>query len=105
MGRDVRRWEGSSARDTVERSTAYDPIRARVAAPQQETLMQYPAEQATFLPLLIVDWSMEHSHRRTIVADDEATSSRPADADARRHRRVGYIFAKALAPIRLIGAR
>ena len=67
--------------------------------------MQYPAEQATFLPLLIVDWSMEHSHRRTIVADYEASSSRPADADAPRHRRVGYIFAKALAPLRLIGAR
>ena len=31
----------------------------------------YPSEQPTpFLPLLIADVSLEHSHRRTIVADD-----------------------------------
>jgi hypothetical protein len=69
--------------------------------------MSFPSEpQVTFLPLLIVDWSMEHSHRRTITDDDTTTSpSRAAKPGAPRHRLAGFFLAKALSPRRLIGAR
>jgi hypothetical protein len=69
--------------------------------------MNYPTEgQITFVPLLIVDWSMEHSHRRTAVADDGEETSNPEPKTGGAPTRVlGHLFAKALAPLRLIGAR
>ena len=68
--------------------------------------MFFPSEQqVTFAPLLIVDWSMEHSHRRTVVEDASASSSEPAKPGAPRHRLVGFFLAKALSPLRVIGAR
>jgi hypothetical protein len=66
----------------------------------------YPSEQIMFLPLLIVDVSMEHSHRRTEVTEDDATSSDEVGKPGTpRHRLVGFLLAKALAPLRLVGAR
>jgi hypothetical protein len=69
--------------------------------------MNYPSEgQITFVPLLIVDWSMEHSHRRTAVSDDGVETPDPAPkAGAAPVRVLGDLFAKALAPLRVIGAR
>ena len=69
--------------------------------------MNYPSEgQITFVPLLIVDWSMEHSHRRTAVSDDGVETPDPAPkAGAAPVRVLGHLFAKALAPLRVIGAR
>ena len=69
--------------------------------------MNYPTEgQVTLLPLLIVDWSMEHSHRRTAVTDDAVPITEPAQQSTAAPTRVGgHLFAKALAPLRVIGAR
>jgi hypothetical protein len=69
--------------------------------------MLYPSEgQVTAVPLLIVDWSMEHSHRRTAVDDEGVPASEPAPKSAAAPTRVlGHLVAKALAPLRLIGAR
>ena len=69
--------------------------------------MNFPSEQQiTFLPILVVDWSMEHSHRRTAIDDDtEASTTTAATPGTPRDRLVGYLVAKALAPLRLIGAR
>ena len=69
--------------------------------------MNYPSEgQITFVPLLIVDWSMEHSHRRTAVSDEGVATSDPApEGGAAPMRVLGHLFAKALAPLRVIGAR
>ena len=69
--------------------------------------MYFPSEQqVTFLPILVVDWSMEHSHRRTAIDDDtESSTTIAATPGTPRHRLVGYLVAKALTPLRLIGAR
>lgn len=65
----------------------------------------HPEQTVGFLPLLIVDVSMEHSHRRTAVTVDgtpsEGETSKPVTPPAL----VGYFFTKALAPRRLAGAR
>ena len=68
--------------------------------------MHFPSEQhVTLLPILIVDWSMEHSHRRTAIDHETASSTTDATPGTPRYRLVGYLIAKALAPLRLIGAR
>ena len=86
---DVRRWEKACSLRTVVDA------------------MNFPSEQQiTFLPILVVDWSMEHSHRRTAIDDDAPESPTTATSPGTpRHRLVGYLVAKALAPLRLIGAR
>jgi hypothetical protein len=67
--------------------------------------MNYLSE-GLVVPLLIVDWSMEHSHRRTAVDDDAVpSSSRRLERGAQPHRLLGHLLAKALAPLRAIGAR
>lgn len=87
-GSDVRRWERAVSLRTVVQA------------------MNFPSEQQlTFLPILVVDWSMEHSHRRTAIDDDTESSTTATPAGTPRHRLVGYLVAKALAPLRLIGAR
>ena len=62
--------------------------------------MYFPSEhQITFLPLLIQDVSLEHSHRRTAVDPDGETSAVDHALDHRRgHRRrlVGFLAATAL---------
>jgi len=65
----------------------------------------HPEQTVAFLPLLIVDVSMEHSHRRTAVLEDGTTSISDASKSGPPRRLVGFVFAKALAPLRLVGAR
>ena len=65
----------------------------------------HPEQTVGFLPLLIVDVSMEHSHRRTAVAVDGASSESEAPKPGTPRRLVGYFFAKAMTPLRLAGAR
>lgn len=86
---DVRRWESPRSVPSVVHA------------------MNFPSEQQlTFLPILVVDWSMEHSHRRTAIDDDTESSATTATTPGTpRHRLVGFLVAKALAPLRLIGAR
>ncbi|MFL5685946.1 MAG: hypothetical protein ACJ77D_07820 [Chloroflexota bacterium] len=64
----------------------------------------HPEQTVGFLPLLIVDVSMEHSHRRTVVTA-EGTSPEETAKPGTPRRRVGYVFTKALAPLRLAGSR
>ena len=64
----------------------------------------HPEQTVGFLPLLIVDVSMEHSHRRTGVIGGTSSSVDMAKPGAPR-RLVGFFFTKALAPLRLVGAR
>jgi hypothetical protein len=67
--------------------------------------MNYVSE-GLVVPLLIVDWSMEHSHRRTAVDDDAVPSSRRRlERSAPPHRLLGHLFARAFAPLRVIGVR
>jgi hypothetical protein len=65
----------------------------------------HPEQTVAFLPLLIVDVSMEHSHRRTAVSLDGTSSEAEASRPGTPRRLVGYFFTKALAPLRLAGAR
>jgi hypothetical protein len=62
--------------------------------------MYFPSEQQiTFLPLLIQDVSLEHSHRRTAVDPDGETSAIDHALDHRRgprRRLVGFLAATAL---------
>ena len=89
VGPDVRRWDSAGSVRTVVHA------------------VNFPSEQQlTFLPILVVDWSIEHSHRRTAIDDDTESSRTSATTPGTpRHRLVGYLVAKALAPLRLIGAR
>ena len=65
----------------------------------------HPEQTVGFLPLLIVDVSMEHSHRRMAFPDaGEASASDVAKPGSPR-RLVGFFLTKALAPLRLAGAR
>jgi hypothetical protein len=49
--------------------------------------------------------SMEHSHRRTAVNLDGTSSEEETPRPGTPRRLVGYFFTKALAPLRLAGAR
>jgi hypothetical protein len=61
----------------------------------------YPSEQPTpWLPLLIADVSLEHSHRRTAVVADDEGSMIPGTPEHRgrpRRRQIGFLAATALA--------
>jgi hypothetical protein len=65
----------------------------------------HPEQTVAFLPLLIVDVSLEHSHRRTAVDFDGTSSEEETRKPGTPSRLVGYFFTKALAPLRLAGAR
>ncbi|HET9085182.1 MAG TPA: hypothetical protein VFN41_12355 [Candidatus Limnocylindrales bacterium] len=65
----------------------------------------HPEQTVGFLPLLILDVSMEHSHRRTAVVVDGTSAESEAPKSGTPRRLVGYFFTKALAPLRLAGAR
>ena len=65
----------------------------------------HPEQTVGFLPLLIVDVSMEHSHRRTAAAIDGTPSEGEASKAGTLRRLVGYFLTKAQAPLRLAGAR
>ena len=65
----------------------------------------HPEQTVGFLPLLIVDVSMEHSHRRTAVAIDGTPSEGETSKAGTPRRLVGYFFTRALAPLRPAGAR
>lgn len=60
----------------------------------------HPEQTVGFLPLLVVDVSMEHSHRRTAVADDGETPATEVAKPGTPRRLVGYFLARALAPLR-----
>ena len=66
------------------------------------------ADQLPFLPLLIADVSLEHSHRRTVVDPDGRSSAidEVVPRVPRRSRRlVGIFLARALSPLRHAVAR
>ena len=65
----------------------------------------HPEQTVAFLPLLIVDVSIEHSHRRTAVNLDGTSSMEETPRPGTPRRLVGYFFTKALAPLGLAGAR
>jgi hypothetical protein len=65
----------------------------------------HPEQTVGFLPLLIVDVSMEHSHRRTAVTDESEPSATEVAKPGTPRRLVGFFLTKALAPLRLAGAR
>jgi len=65
----------------------------------------HPEQTVGFLPLVIVDVAMEHSHRRTAVRDDAEPSATQASKPGTPRRLVGFFLTKALAPLRLAGAR
>jgi hypothetical protein len=65
----------------------------------------HPEQTVGFLPLLIIDVSMEHSHRRTAVPDEDTTSASEIAKPGAPRRLVGFFLTKALAPLRLAGAR
>jgi hypothetical protein len=57
------------------------------------------ADRLPFLPMLILDVSNEHSHRRTAVVADDDESAIPdrASPAPRRRRLIGFLAATALA--------
>jgi hypothetical protein len=65
----------------------------------------HPEQTVGFLPLLILDVSMEHSHRRTALPIDGPSSVAEGPRPGSPRRLVGFFFAKATAPLRLVGAR
>ena len=65
----------------------------------------HPEQTVGFRPLLVVDVSMEHSHRRTGVPVDGTSSVVDGPKLASPRRLVGFFVTKALAPLRLVGAR
>jgi hypothetical protein len=56
------------------------------------------ADRLPFLPMLILDVSLEHSHRRTAVVADDGSAIPDATSPAPRRRRlIGFLAATALA--------